>query len=226
MKHYFKSSIILFILALGLSVAYLALKPNKWEVYFKNKLNEPARDFVVKAINSLPIPVHGEIIALDLGASVGNETAFLLEKGFKVIAVDNQKLAFDFMLKRPDIVKFQNRLTTIISPFQELDFSTIPMIDIVTASYSLPFCPPEYFEEFWVKLVRQIKPGGYFVGNFFDPGFTAFTNSDRKQMTLHTKSQIVSLFKDFKIIDFKEVKKEAKEVGKLDHYHIVIAEKL
>lgn len=62
-------------------------------------------------------------------------------------------MAFDFMLiKYPEIVKYKDHFKTLISSFEELDSHELPNVDIIVASFSVPFCKPEYFKNFGVIL--------------------------------------------------------------------------
>jgi tellurite methyltransferase len=201
---------------------YIYMKPYNWEPYLKKTLEWPSRPFIARSLSKIPNPKAGAI-ALDVGAGAGNETLLLLEKGFDVIAIDSEKVAFDLMLKRPEIIKHQSHLKTIQSTFQNIDFESLPLVDAVVASFSIPFCPPTHFNEFWQNLVSKIKPGGYFIGNTFDLGFTKFQR--RPSMTFHDKQQTLDLFKDFNIVYFDEVKKESKENGQFEHFYIIFAQK-
>ena len=175
------------------------MKPNSWETYLKETLEWSSRPFIASALSKIPNPKEGAI-ALDMGAGVGNETLLLLGKGFDVIAIDSEKVAFDLMLKRPEIIKHQGHLKTIQSTFQNLDFKDVPLVDIVVASFSIPFCPPKYFDRFWQNLVSKIKPGGYFIGNIYPPASSSIFVKRKDQMTFHDDQQTIDLFKDFVII--------------------------
>ena len=63
------------------------------------------------------------------------------------------------------------------------------------------------------------------IVNLFDPGFTVFKAKDRVTMTFHTKKQVIELFKDFKILSFKEIKEPATEPGKFDHTYELCVQK-
>ena len=68
---------------------------------------------------------------------------------------------------------------------------------------------------------------GYFVGNFFgtNDSWVLF----RKELNFFTKEQVMKLFKNFEIIEFKEIEKEAKTgLGQRKHWHLfeVIAKKI
>lgn len=200
------------------------IKPVPWEVYFNKTLNNPPRPFIVKMLDNLPLPVKGAV-AFDLGSGVGNETIALLKKGFNVIAIDSHSTAFKMMMNRPEIKKNKNRLTTIMSSFEKLKTKKLPKADLVVACFSLTFCPPDQFKQFWENIVSHIKPGGYFMGNTFSECIRTFGHKQRKNMTFHTYEETMTLFKDFNIIRLEEVRREANDNGKLEHYYIIIAQK-
>ena len=82
------------------------------------------------------------------------------------------------------------------------------------------------FQKLWNKINDSILKDGYFVGNFF--GINDEWKSTKEEMTFLTKEQVIELFKDFEIIEFKEVEKDgATGLGKMKHWHIfnVIAKK-
>jgi tellurite methyltransferase len=223
MRNRYKYSIAI-IVAILVAIIILYIKSNRWESYYINKLNEPAREFIVQALKTIPNPKSDEI-ALDLGAGVGHETRLLLEKNYNVIALDKEKIAFDFMFKRPEIAQYKDRLKTIVSSFEDLDFNLLPDLDMVIASFSMPFVNPKNFEDFWTHLVDKIKSNGYFIGNTFDPGFTTFNEKDRSVMSFHTKQQTIDLLKKFTILSFKEVKEASKSLGKYVHHYEIMAQK-
>ena len=81
-------------------------------------------------------------------------------------------------------------------------------------------------EEDRKKISSSIVKNGYFVGNFL--GVNDEWKSTRKEMTFLTKDQVKEVFKEFEIIDFKEVEKDALPgLGKIKHWHIfnIIAKK-
>ena len=204
-KHVFRIIGLVLIVSACIGV-YMFMKPNpmhmkanSWETYLKKTLDWSRRPFIVSTLSKIPSPKEGAI-ALDMGAGAGNETLLLLGKGFDVIAIDSEKVAFDLMLKRPEIIKHQGRLKTIQSNFQNLDFESLPLVDVVVASFSIPFCPPKYFDRFWQDLVSKIKPGGYFVGNTFSLESGSYFIKRKNQMTFHNDKQTIDLFKDFNII--------------------------
>jgi SAM-dependent methyltransferase len=203
-------------------------KENRWETYFKRKVYDPPAGFVVdgvKFIQSNPQGGQGKI-AVDLGSGVGHETLFLLKFGYKVIAVDSEEVSFKYMMELPDIQKYSQNLTTIISTFENLNYLTLPPTDLVIASFSLPFVPERDFSKVWLNIVNTIKPGGYIIVNLFDSDFSFFDKRFRPNMTFHTKEKAMELFSQFNIIYFKEVTAEALKPGTQNHYYVFIAKKM
>ena len=142
-----RSRIIVCVIAavIGVLCIWVLVKPNRWRQYYQEKLNHPPREFVINALNAIPEP-KGDAVALDLGCSVGHETLALLEKGYDVIAIDSQPEAFDIMLRRPEIQKFNGHIATIVSRFEKLDYAALPDLDLIVAAYALPFTSPDRFE--------------------------------------------------------------------------------
>ena len=67
---------------------------------------------------------------------------------------------------------------------------------------------------------------GHFVGNFF--GNNDEWKNTKEEMTFLAKGQVIEVFKDFDIIEFKEIEKDViTGLGKMKHWHIfnVIAKK-
>ncbi|UNE35398.1 class I SAM-dependent methyltransferase [Vermiphilus pyriformis] len=192
---------------------------NRWATYYEKKLQEPPRAYVVNALALLPNTK--DKTALDIGCGIGHETLLLLEKGYKVTALDGEQIAIDSMLKRPEIKKYKPMLTTMVSQFQRLAFEKLPQFDVIVASFSLPFCPPQHFEYVFSQLLHKLKPKGYFIGTFFDPSFNVFHNKDRQRMTFHTREQVKRLFENLTIIQLDQEISMAACGKKTEHiYHI------
>lgn len=66
----FKVCLFLIGISIATAISFGIFQGGKWDRYYKNKIYQPPREVVVKALNFFP--THGN--ALDLGCGVGNET--------------------------------------------------------------------------------------------------------------------------------------------------------
>lgn len=159
--------------------------------------------------------------AIDLGCGAGNDTVYLINNGWDTIAIDKENVAerISKRLKPKQLSKFK---------FQNQRFEEIKLekCNLLVANYSLSFCPKEKFEEFWKKINNSIEQNGYFVGNCF--GRNDSWSKDKPNMRFFTKDEVISLFSEFEIINFKEVEKDGTTgLNEMKHWHlfIVIAKK-
>ncbi len=163
-------------------------------------------------------------LAVDLGCGTGRDTLFLLENGWNVFAIDAEEQAIAILLNR--INENQSaRLTVAVISFADM---LLPEgVSLINASFSLPFCSPDHFQDCWQKIFENLVIGGMFCGHFF---------GDRDEwankpfMTHHTYAQLMNLFSDrFEIKYFlQEEGALPTAVGVKNHWHIfhVVAKKV
>lgn len=145
--------------------------------------------------------------ALDLGCGVGNDTEFLLSKGFKVTAVDCEESVKD-IFKNKNIKS--NNLDIIIGDFSKIE---LPSTDLVLANFSMPFVE-ENFQEFIENLLnKNINPQGFFVGNFLGED-----DEWSKMRTMVNREDLKKYFKDYEILYFSEEKYYRDSVSKKNKY--------
>ena len=109
---------------------------------------------------------------------------------------------------------------------QRFEYLELENTKLLVANFSLPFCDRNNFKKLWNKISDSILIDGYFVGNFL--GINDEWKNTKEKMTFLTKEQVMELFKDFNIIEFKEVEKDNfTGLGKMKHWHVfnVIAKK-
>jgi len=163
-----------------------------------------------------------ERFAIDLGCGAGRDTLYLLRRGWKVLAIDNQREAIR-RIRSIVSPKDRARLRTRIASFER---TSLPKCDLVNASYSLPFCTPKRFRSVWRKIVTSIRPGGRFAGHFFGINDEWASLSD---MTFHSRRQTASLLRNFRIEKFQEKEWEGTtSSGRKKRWHVisVVAQKL
>lgn len=154
--------------------------------------------------------------AIDIGCGAGNDTTFLLEKGFKVTAIDQEEQV-------RKIVEDKNlnneKLKIIIDDFSKIE---IPNTDLVLANYSM-FFVKDNFKEFVNNVLNAISSKGFFVGNFLGK-----EDSWNNIKTTVEKEELLNYFKNFEILYFSEEKfHKDTATGKNKFWHVynIIAQK-
>lgn len=192
------------------------MKMNNPEKYYEATMNNKPSALIRKFfINNYNKKLQGNV-AIDLGCGVGNDTAFLLDNGFKVTAIDQEEQV-------NEIIKNKNlneeKLKIIIGDFSKIE---ITKNDLLLANFSL-FFVKENFDEFIEKILNNINSKGFFVGNFL--GKEDDWNTTR---TTVEKDKLLDHFKDFEMFYFSEekyYKDTANRKSKFWHVYTVIAQK-
>ena len=192
---------------------------HSWEEYYRAIKGRPPRQLLLDALAYFPgDSAHKK--AIDLGCGDGTESALLLERGWHVLAIDGEPASIEHLLAKISKEQ-QTRLQTQVSKFEDVVLSPV---DLLHASLSLPFCPPEHFDAFWLKVVDAVKPGGLFAGQFFGVRDSWANEPD---MTFHTEEQVRRMLEDFEIKYFHERDEDGDAVSGPKHWHVftVIAKK-
>jgi tellurite methyltransferase len=189
----------------------------KWPKYYEAVTGRPPRPTLLAALERFETPGF----AVDLGCGEGRDTVELLRRGWQVLAIDGNAEAFERMLARTDLQNIEN-LATLVAKF---DHASWPETDLINASFTLPFCPPDYFPELWQKIVKNLRPGGRFCGQLF---------GDRDDWakipthTHHTREQAEKLLEPFEIELFNVEEEDGKTaLQEPKHWHIfhIVAKK-
>src|SRR5581483_892481 len=148
-----------------------------WSRYFAAAGDEP-RPTLLDALARFDTPGF----AVDLGAGTGRDTAELVRRGWRVLAVDGEAEVGE----RLAAIAGPPRLELLVARFEEAEW---PPCDLVNASYSLPFCAPDEFPSVWGRIVSSLRPGGRFCGQLL---------GDRDEwagsgVVVHTRGELATL---------------------------------
>ncbi|HAZ7572025.1 class I SAM-dependent methyltransferase [Legionella sp. PATHC032] len=193
------------------------MNKRNWIAYYNStKQNTLPRKSLLKAIaNFDKEKVSISKLAIDLGCGAGMDVMELLRGGWSVIAIDSQLAAIDSLFSSVQELTWVNHLKTVVSSFETLN--SLPEVNLINASFSLPFLKPVYFYKFWNVILRGLEPDGRFSGSFF--GFNDSWNT-RTDMTFLNREMICHLFTQFKIEYFQEEEKDEMDaLGYYKHWH-------
>ena len=189
---------------------------NSKEYYKVTKNNPPSgliRRFLTNKYNE---KLSGNT-AIDLGCGVGNDTEFLISKGFKVTAVDSQEEVKEiFENKNLD----KEKLDLIIGDFSQIE---LPKADLIFANMSL-FFVKDNFELFLKSLLEKVNKNGFFVANFLGK-----EDEWKDKRTTIEKDELLYYFKDFEVNYFSEekyYKDTALGINKFWHVYTIMAKKV
>lgn len=125
--------------------------------YYKNTVNALPHPLVRKFINMNIKPGK----AIDLGCGAGRDTIFLIRNGWNVLSIDKEDTQeiISSQLNNEEIRKLD---------FKCQDFESIELknINLLVASFSIPFCNKNNFNEFWKKISESILSGRIFCRKF------------------------------------------------------------
>lgn len=195
--------------------AFVYATTRDWPGYFQVTQGRPARETLLEALDRFEQePAEEPRFAVDLGCGEGRDTAELLRRGWKVLAIDGHPDGIGRLVSRDDLVDPQ-RLTMQLAPFESVQ---LPRCDLLNASFSLPFCHPDHFDKLWDKIVASIAPGGRFSGQLFGDRDSWAQIDDRSH---HTREQVERLLAPFDIETLKEEEREGQDCsGTNKHWHV------
>jgi tellurite methyltransferase len=174
--------------------------------------------------NGAIAPGHPRHWAVDLGCGDGRDTIALLHRGWRVLAIDGETQALDRLLGRPDLppaAQHAPPLPTQILQTQQMRFEALELpaeVDLINASFCLPFCPTAAFPQLWHTIVTALKPGGRFCGQLFGDRDSWAVHPNRSH---HTRDTVETLLQPF-VVEWLEEEEHpgVTAIGETKHWHI------
>ena len=189
---------------------------NATEYYKKSIMNNKPSALLFKFFqNKYNENLNGNV-AIDIGCGAGNDTIYLLDKGFEVTAIDSELQVKDIMENR---IEDNGNLNVIISDFTKVKFNKA---DLIFANFSLFFVRKD-FDEFMKYVLDNVNKNGFFVGNFLGK-----EDDWIKSTTTVDKEELLEFFKEFKMCYFSEekyFKDSLTKKNKFWHVYTVIAQR-
>lgn len=190
-----------------------------WVDYYQAVAGRPPRETLVTALDLFAADLSPRVrstvgVAVDLGCGDGRDTVELLRRQWRVIAVDGEPEAIARLRQRQDINR--TYLETRVQRFENLALP--PQVDLINASFCLPFCLPDHFPVLWEEITSALKPGGRFCGHLLGDRDTWTQYVD---ISYHTRQQVDQLLVPFEIELFDEEDHPGKTaLGDEKHWHL------
>ena len=144
--------------------------------------------------------------------------------------MDAEKVAEEFLFKKIPKSK-QNDVTFVVATFE--DFRFPDEVQVINASYALPFCNPANFDNVMQRITAALSVGGRFCGHFLGPNDSwekdkAKANTSDRAKVFLDQAQVKEYFKDFKIEYYREVEEDGASGSGPKHWHLhhIIAKKV
>lgn len=186
-----------------------------WRAYYRATSAGPPRELLRNALDHIAWEgsTRKQRTAIEIGFGSGRDTLELLRRGWRVLAVDNQEGAAEYLARRVP-ARQRASLTILIAPMEEVD---LPSADLVYSSFTLPFCAPARFPALWRRIRRSVRPGGHFAGQLFGDRDAWH---GRRRMTFHSLRAVRALTRGYKVELLRETEEEGRSFLGPKHWHL------
>ena len=180
-----------------------------------------------------------ERLAIDIACGEGRDTRAILERGWRVIAVDYHAEAVkrtvaalstewrgrcEVRRLAMEAVATDHELARMIGAARDDggehkgSVGIADGVDLVNASFALPFCDPDKFPALWAWIGRALRVGGRFSGQFFGDRDEWQCVRPKSHVT---RAQLVELLRGFEVEHLEEVEKDGSDaMGGVKHHHV------
>jgi len=180
----------------------------QWSQYYAITQVQPPSPLLLEALEYISTPGK----AIDIGSGALKDTKLLIEKSFDVTALDSEPLPIELTVGLDS-----SRFHPVMTSFASFDFPASKYC-LANAMYSLPFNPPDSFNDVFARIVASLRPGGVFCGNLF--GTRDQWQLDRPRMTFHTREQVMTLLSGLETLKLDEKEWDGSTAaGTPKHWH-------
>ena len=217
-----------------------------WPGYFDAVKDKPARETLVKALELFekddaavkPMGRAGRRgarprVAVDIGCGEGRDTRELLRRAgarpWSVLATDGSSTGLELIARsltaaeRPRVRLVECTMEDLSRAYRDgvphgSARAPARQVDLVNASFSLPFCKPADLPRLWRWIDGLIRPGGRFAGQIFGDRDTW---AHVRKTTGLSRRTVDRMFTGYV---FEELREEEKDdittMGEPKHWHV------
>lgn len=192
-----------------------------WAAYYARNAGRPLHPDFLRAVEIAFSPELvestgsvGDLVAVDLGAGDGTESAFLLVRGVRVHAYDLTPGLTERIVEKVGRDS-HDRLVAADSSFGEIQ--ELPQADFIYAGLSLPFATPDELTHILGLVHGSLKPTGLFAAHFFGENDSWAAHSD---VQTHTHDELSDLLADFSNVSVEDREYDAGSGTGPKHWHI------
>jgi len=192
---------------------------HRWSAYYAAVEGRPPRETLLAALQAFEAEGQVGGQAVDLGCGDGRDTVELVRRWWRVLAIDGEAEAIARLQQRPTLAPFMPASADLETRVQRFEDLVLPSaVDLINASFCLPFCPPDRFATLWGQVVGALRPGGRFCGHLFGDRDAWATYPD---LSTHSRSQVEALLTPFTLELLDEEEHPGKTaLGESKHWHL------
>jgi SAM-dependent methyltransferase len=186
---------------------------NDWSEFYTAQAGRGVRATFVAGLDA-----RGELPpgrAIDLGCGDGVETRELLERGWRVLAIDSDETVEERVRATIGDTADSAPVEIWKRPFEAL--TGLPEADFVYAGFALPFCDASHFPYLWADIREALQVDGVFAGEFFGPDDDWF---GRPGMNFHDSAGVQRMLADLEIIQVVEDNRDGLSFEGPKHWHV------
>jgi trans-aconitate methyltransferase len=186
-------------------------EPGAWSRYNAGQEQRPPRPLVQVLLEHAGDGAGRP--ALDLGFGAGVETARLLRRGWRVLAVDADPAAGPSLLRRLPAGDAA-RLTVRTQDFAALD--RLPELHLVHAAWSLPYAG-RHLPRVWEVLMAALLPGGWLACDLFGE---RDTTADADDIAKLTDREVEELLRGVDVVHRDTLEVDGTAFAGPQHWHV------